>query len=143
MEHSRVLPVLIAVLALVGFPAHAADWAEPGAVCPGQSAAAASEGSDSIEFRAAGREPDWALELNQAGCFLFTAHGSQPVYAAIPAAMEVDAGGVLYGARDGFRQVDIGIERRVCRDAPNSAAFTHAVTVRVNGAEYRGCGRAN
>jgi putative lipoprotein len=48
---------------------------------------------------------------------------------------------VTYHAKTEGADLTVTIEPRDCRDVMSGEAMTHAVTVVLNGAEYRGCGR--
>ena len=46
-----------------------------------------------------------------------------------------------YTARSESHDIAIAIREEPCRDVMSGEAFTHAVTVRADGKEVRGCGR--
>lgn len=94
------------------------------------------------DFRAIGQEPGWTLELGRLRGFRLTLAGAEPIVAQLPERQEdprtdTDSYQVSAGGHD----VAVAIARETCRDAMSGERMMHAVTVRLDGRELRGCGR--
>ena len=98
-----------------------------------------------IEFRGFGQEPGWILDVDARNWVRWIGdYGATHLLATIEGATRDSAVGTLtYAVKvDGRRDLGVEIRPGTCRDAMSGEAFTHAVTVRVDGKELKGCGRA-
>jgi heat shock protein HslJ len=94
------------------------------------------------EFRAIGQEPGWTLEIDEGRSIRFIGdYGERRVHTPAPEPEHDLAGRVTYRAKTEGADLVVAIQRTDCEDVMSGAAMTHDVTVVVNGAEYRGCGR--
>jgi uncharacterized membrane protein/membrane-bound inhibitor of C-type lysozyme len=103
------------------------------------------------DYRAVGQEPGWVVEVYAGRRLLFVGdYGSTRLTAPAPApATETAAapGGppganrVTYAARAGAHALTVEVVRQACRDEMSGEAFPTTAVVRLDGREYRGCGR--
>lgn len=94
-----------------------------------------------VDFRATGNEPGWYLEIDAEGALLLVAdYGNTTVYAPTPPPAAAGAT-TAYAITTGAHTLDVVVEEVPCTDTMSGAAFTHTVTVALDGATYSGCGR--
>lgn len=91
-----------------------------------------------LPFSARGQDPDWSLRLED-GMLRFAVAGGPDLSAPLPPAAPLAEGeGVAYDLPGpGF---GLAIEARLCRDAASGMPHPHAVTARLDGAVFEGCG---
>lgn len=97
-----------------------------------------------VDFRAAGNEPGWLLEVTEGErIVLETNYGSErQTFGAPGTEMDWTAERTfLRAAADDGRTLEVELERRTCQDTMSGETFPITVTVRWDGAELRGCGR--
>lgn len=96
-----------------------------------------------VEFRAIGQEPGWSLGIDEDGMIEYAGdYGQTRVSVPTPEAVrDTVARSTTYTVRTASHNVAIAIREEPCSDVMSGEAFTHAVTVRVDGKEVRGCGR--
>jgi uncharacterized membrane protein len=94
------------------------------------------------DFRAIGQEPGWLMEIEGGQITLAMDYGERRVTAPAPEPETPRAGLVIYRVRTPEHAITITIEDRPCQDIMSGEAFPSAVTVVLDGREYRGCGRA-
>jgi putative lipoprotein len=94
-----------------------------------------------VEFRGAGNEPGWVLEI-LADRIIFTGnYGSERTVTPRPAATNDPASGAtLYTAVTEAHKLQARIEKRECRDSMSGEPFEARVEVQLDGRIYRGCG---
>jgi putative lipoprotein len=97
-----------------------------------------------VDFRATGNEPAWYLELSERQrILLVTGMGGQRAeLVAGPPDADAAARRTVYLAEGGGHRLRLAIEAAPCQDSMSGEAFEARVTVRLDEAEYRGCGRA-
>ncbi|WP_158590478.1 MliC family protein [Noviherbaspirillum cavernae] len=92
-------------------------------------------------FRGVGNEPGWLLEIGARQWIRFTGdYGNTTVSAPLPVPA-VEDGRTVYRTRTTAHVLEAIVEREVCFDTMSGAQFEATVTVRMDGREYRGCGR--
>ena len=95
-----------------------------------------------VEFRAVGQEPGWTLELDEGRSMRFIGnYGNEVVVTPAPAPGRDSTLGTTWTARTEAHTLTLIAREAACRDAMSGEAFSHTVTVRVDGTERRGCGR--
>jgi uncharacterized membrane protein len=92
------------------------------------------------EFKALGNEPFWNVEISASG-IVFELMGESALDFPYYPAVRSDARRV-YSSRTAHHSIEITIERASCADNMSGARFDYAATVRIDGAEYRGCAKA-
>jgi putative lipoprotein len=119
---------------------------QPPAECRNDPARAVWEDAKlrGVDFRATGNEPAWYLELSERQrVLLVTGMGGQRTeLVAGPPETDPAARRTVYLAEGGGHRLRLAIEAASCRDSMSGEAFEARVTVRLDEAEYRGCGRA-
>ena len=93
-----------------------------------------------VDYRAAGSEPTWSLEIDDGNYMRFMVAGGSPLYSPVPQAAGDPARRVFRTGPDSSG-VEVVVEETACRNATSPDPFPHTVTVTVNGFPYRGCGR--
>jgi putative lipoprotein len=132
------------VVTLSGLEEHV-RFEEPGAVYFCQSMPAEVPWQEArfrgVEFRAAGDEPPWSLEVDSGVAVEFaTGLGdARAVTKFPPAELTGTDSRMTLTSVSGPRSLAVLAERRVCNLA--GSTMTLAVTVTLNGKTYRGCGR--
>jgi putative lipoprotein len=132
------------VVTLSGLGEHV-RFEEPGAVYFCQSMPAEVPWQEArfrgIEFRAAGDDPLWSLEVDSGvGVEFVTGQGdTRAVTKFPPAELTGTDNRMTLRAISGPRSLGVLAERRVCNLA--GSTMTLAVTVTLDGKTYRGCGR--
>jgi len=94
-----------------------------------------------VEFRGAGNEPGWVLELLRDRIVFTGDYGKSR--AALPrpnAQVETTSGGTLYTAVSSSNRLTVRIQRRECMDPMSGERFEAQVEVQLNARTYRGCG---
>jgi uncharacterized membrane protein len=96
-----------------------------------------------VEFRAIGQEPGWSLDIDQGGMIEYAGdYGQTRISVPTPdAERDTAARRTSYAVRSDSHDIAIVIREEACQDVMSGEAFTHAVTVRADGKEVRGCGR--
>ena len=118
---------------------------EPGAVYFCQSMPAEVPWQEArfrgIEFRAAGDDPQWSLEIDSGVSVQFATGlgAARTVTKFPPAELTGTDSRTTLTAVSGPLSLAVLVERRVCNLA--GSTMTLAVTVTLNGKTYRGCGR--
>jgi putative lipoprotein len=93
-----------------------------------------------VDFRAVGQEPGWWLEISGRDLELAVDYGERRLSLREPK-RELDGGRRVYrGTADG-ETVEVVLEKRSCEDVMSGEAFPTAVTLRLGGETYQGCGR--
>jgi uncharacterized membrane protein len=107
-----------------------------------EEAGAAGRAQVVIEIRAAGHEPDWTFRLDPEGRMTFAAERvNLLVLMSAPAAGGTgNPGGLVYGTQSDADQLIAEVASGSCTDDKSGERFTHRVTIRYRGSEYRGCG---
>jgi membrane-bound inhibitor of C-type lysozyme len=93
-----------------------------------------------IEYRAAGSEPTWSLEIDDGKYIRFIPAGGSAVYWPAPQPTR-DSTRLVYQAVSNSRVLEALIEQTPCVNASSRDPFPHSVKVTVDGFPYRGCGR--
>jgi len=94
------------------------------------------------DFRAVGQEPGWLLDLDREQSIRFVGdYGSIRLATPVPEPVHDGTGTVTYRARTEAHDLTVVIRRTPCQDVMSGEAFTHAVTVHLDGRELEGCGR--
>lgn len=94
-----------------------------------------------IEFRALGQEPGWILDVHPERWIRYIGDYGETRMALPPVSPE-EAGDTLTYRTSTEEHTLTAVVRPVpCRDAMSGHAFSHTVTVRVDGRELEGCGR--
>ncbi len=94
-----------------------------------------------IEYRAAGSEPVWSLEIDDGKYMRFMVAGGSPVYTPAPQAMS-EGGRRVFRTSADSTGLEVVIEEIACRNATSVDPFPQTVTVTANGFPHRGCGRS-
>jgi membrane-bound inhibitor of C-type lysozyme/uncharacterized membrane protein len=94
-----------------------------------------------VTFRAVGNEPGWLVEIDAAR-IAFTGDYGDTVVSTPAVAPEIIAGGrTTYHANTDGHELRIEIEDRPCSDGMSDQEYPSAVTLRLDGRTYQGCGR--
>jgi heat shock protein HslJ/uncharacterized membrane protein len=95
------------------------------------------------EFRAAGQEPGWHLEVHADGAIHFVGdYGEATLRAPRSTATAAADGGRVVTAQAGGRALRVEIREAFCADAMSGEPFTHSVLVRLDDQVLQGCGRS-
>ena len=95
-----------------------------------------------VDFRAAGNEPGWYLEMEYGGqLLLVTDYGGRRLTAATPAPSIIAAGASAYRSRISAHELVVTIQDAPCADDMSGEAFPARVLVQLDDQELRGCGR--
>jgi uncharacterized membrane protein len=132
-----------------GGEATLAGTALPTRACRAQEAASAWDEARLLgaEYRALGQEPGWTVEVDEGRRIQFVGdYGSTRVATPAPpptteTAAEGVANRVTYNARTEAHTLVLDVVRQPCRDAMSGEPFPTTAVVRLDGREYRGCGR--
>jgi uncharacterized membrane protein len=96
-----------------------------------------------VDFRAVGQEPGWLLDVDEGRTLRYVGdYGETRVAAHAPPPGIGTDGTRTWRARAASRELVVVARPTPCHDAMSGAAFTHTVTVRLDGREVRGCGQA-
>lgn len=150
-SRARLLGIAVVQASLIvagcaGTPAPEGD-AEAGDTATGSVVEGSSRPWDQArargaEFRAIGQEPGWSLEIDRGRSIRYTGDYGQvqlTMPAPEPTRDSVDA--VTYRVQAESRDLTVVIREEPCQDVMSGEAFTHAVTIRLDGRELAGCGR--
>lgn len=92
-----------------------------------------------VDYRAAGYEPAWSLEMQAGRHMRFLMDGRSAVYLPIPE--PVTNGRTTSYRASGELDLEVTIEETQCIDPTSAAPLPHTVVVLVGGIGYRGCGQ--
>ena len=92
------------------------------------------------DFRAAGREPVWSLEIDRGRHMRVLMEGATEIFTPVPEPVVTDGVTRYHAATEGS-EIDVMFEEKPCADPLIGEALTHTVTLAVNGFSYFGCGR--
>lgn len=100
------------------------------------------------EYRAVGQEPGWTLEVDEGRRMAFVGdYGNTRVVTPAPPPVTTAAGGppnanrITYTARTEAHALTLEVVRQECHDAMSGASYPTTAVVKLDGREYRGCGR--
>lgn len=96
-----------------------------------------------VDFRAAGQNPEWYLEITYDRNILFVTDSGKKKYEfpfVQPETNESDFTRI-YESKNNSQRFKVTIVELQCRDASSGEQFPTSVTVNMNGKSYRGCGR--
>ena len=94
------------------------------------------------EFRAVGQEPGWALDIDVESVLDYTGdYGAVRFTIPIPDAQRESDGTLTYHAVTDQHDLLVTIRPQSCTDTMSGEAFSHTVSVRVDGRSLEGCGR--
>jgi len=97
--------------------------------------------SRGIEFRAVGNERGWFIEIDQQKWMrLLYAYGERVATTPVPAPT-VNGGVTRYLASGAGHTLDVKISDGPCRDGMSDQTYPLTVSVAIDGADLRGCGR--
>ena len=115
---------------------------ETHAGCSGQRAESGWDEARMLgaDFRAAGREPTWSLEIDTGRQMRFLIEGSSEIITPVAEPVRTDST-TSYRAAAGGHEIDVTIQERACPDSRLGAGLTHTVKLAVDGFPYLGCGR--
>ena len=110
--------------------------------CTGQRAESGWEEARMLgaDFRAAGVEPTWSIEIDSGRQMRFLIEGASEVITPAPEAVRSD-GTTRYTATANGHAIDVAIQERACPNPVLGPGLTHTVTLTVDGFPYVGCGR--
>jgi len=96
------------------------------------------------DFRAAGGQAAWQLEIDNDGGFWFTTDSGETEthVSRTPDRIAESSNSWSYSSRIDSRTVRIFIEESGCRDVASGESFPAYVTLTVDGEEFVGCGRS-
>jgi uncharacterized membrane protein len=96
-----------------------------------------------VDFRAAGNEPGWYLEISRgAPSVLVTDYGRQRYPFATPEpATDISGRKTVYTARSNGHDLRVTLHGRQCRDTMSGELFEAEVVVDLDDRTLRGCGR--
>lgn len=99
---------------------------------------------DGVDFRAAGNEPGWTLEIRWGDRTVFVGDYGQTRYEfPTPEPQEDEAArSTLISTREDGHALEVVLEARPCYDTMSGEPFETTVTVRLDGKGLSGCGRA-
>ncbi len=93
------------------------------------------------DFRAAGQEPFWRLEIAKGKEIRFTQVGKVDAVTPVPEPVtNRESGARSYHAVTEANDLRVIIEPTPCTDAMSGKPFETTVTITLNGQTYRGCG---
>jgi uncharacterized membrane protein/membrane-bound inhibitor of C-type lysozyme len=98
-----------------------------------------------VDFRAVGNEPGWHLEVSSGleSIVLVADYGeSRYEFPFVQPLVDDETCRTEYRTSSGDHELTIVLERAGCHDSMSGEEFETAVTVVLDGTEYRGCGRA-
>jgi putative lipoprotein len=112
--------------------------------CPGQLA----EGRDDearlrgVDFLGLGQEPGWRLDLDREGWIrVILDYGESRLLTPVPEPARTTDGTLRYEATTEAHELTVEIREQSCQDVMSGEAFTHTVSVEVDGRIMTGCGR--
>jgi heat shock protein HslJ/uncharacterized membrane protein len=96
-----------------------------------------------VDFRAAGNEPGWVLEMLRDRIVFLGGHGPERLTVPRPAARVDSASGeTVFAVETEAHRLRVLIQERECVDAMSGDRAEARVAVEIDGREYRGCGYA-
>lgn len=96
-----------------------------------------------VDFRAVGQEPGWMLDIYQRDKIkLIWSYGEHSAEFPLPAPDTTQEGATRYAAQANGHTLAVTIRRFPCQDAMSGQAYPSAVSVTIDGAELRGCGKS-
>lgn len=121
----------------------------PNRTCRPQEAATAWDEARLLgaEYRAVGQEPGWTLEVDEERRLYFvgdygnTRVGTPAPPPATETAAAPGANRVTYSVRTEAHTLTVEVVRQECRDVMSGERYPTTAVVRLDGREYRGCGR--
>lgn len=111
------------------------------------SAQASDAGPDAalpgVEFRAVGYDPRWVFEEDRQAGIRFSVDGGKATIILPTPGLGLGNGstGAVYGASSESHDLLAEIQEINCQDAISGERLSHTVTIRLDGREYRGCGK--
>jgi len=94
------------------------------------------------ELRAVGQEPGWVLDIDQDGGLSYVGDYGSTRFVAPLGTPTHDSSGVTYRASADGHDLAVTIRETPCQDVMSGEAFTHTVSLVVDGRDLNGCGRA-
>lgn len=94
-----------------------------------------------VRFRAVGNEPGWYLTIDDARIAFVGDYGAREVIVPRPDP-ETNATQTIYRATTEAHRLTVTVTDETCQDTMSDETFEAVVTVVLDGATYRGCGRA-
>jgi membrane-bound inhibitor of C-type lysozyme len=95
-----------------------------------------------INFRAAGNEPGWVLEISDEKQLLFVGdYSMNRVLTPDPGAQAI-ADGRIYHAITEANELIVEINDTECRDSMSGASYASEISITLNGEQFSGCGMA-
>lgn len=95
-----------------------------------------------LDFRAAGNEPGWYLEIAEGDSLVMVAdYGQRRVVIPTPAP-ETDDDSTVYAVPTEAHDLRVVITPMPCQDSMSGQSFEATVTVTLDGRTYEGCGRS-
>ena len=97
-----------------------------------------------IDFRAVGQQPDWILEIDRGDSVYLTLDGlSAPIILPAPlATYDPESEQTLYRVRRKAQNLTVIVYGDSCGRVVDGERFLNLVTIRLDGRELQGCGRA-
>jgi Uncharacterized protein conserved in bacteria len=92
-----------------------------------------------IDFRAAGDDADWTLEIDEGVRIEFVANHGATRLVGVPAQTQTSARRMLVAATSDGHALQVAIERRTCTNSAGTTTQSAAITL--DGNTYVGCGR--
>lgn len=136
------VPALLVVLACCTLSACAPTADAPSTDVAGSRAMFEQSRLRGNEFRAVGQEPGWALDIDVESVLDYTGdYGSVRFTIPIPDAQRDRDGTLTYHAVTDRHDLLVTIRPQSCTDTMSGEAFSHTVSVRVDGRSLEGCGR--
>lgn len=94
-----------------------------------------------IDFRAAGQEPGWVVELREGGQITANLdYGATTLTLPTPDAETANDGTVRYDASTDTDHLVLSLKRKICSDPMSGDTHAYAVQLMVNEKTYQGCG---
>lgn len=94
-----------------------------------------------VDFRAAGQEPGWILEIsNDKHMQLAYNYGQDTAYTPVPDPLSTDST-TIYRAETEAHKLSIKITREPCTDSMKGTRFPLSVSITLDEEHLRGCGR--
>jgi uncharacterized membrane protein len=95
-----------------------------------------------VDFRAAGQEPGWYLEITDRRQILYVGDYGETRFTTPAPAPQIDphSGSTTYTVRSEAHSLDVTVGNRACSDAMSGAQFEATVIVVADGKTVHGCG---
>jgi len=99
---------------------------------------------DGVDFRAVGNEPGWELRISNGDQIAFVTDygGTHYEFTAPNPQTDQEARKTQYRIISDSHEMEVILDGRSCQDTMSDETFETTVTVRLDGTEYRGCGKA-